>query len=148
MTCWIIFDIYIQIHVNPHSLSHVHLVSQCQGCIIQHMSAQAVLFQTDAKTSYCPSVQFCVCVCPYVWFYTVVKWSGLFKAPLPILWHCQSLHPSASKQEQSSLPSFSTLSQTNAKLPLSAQISTSSSCHPDFLGFHRSRHCLHTTFGN
>ena len=40
----------------------------CQGCIIQHMSAQAILFQTDAKTSSCPPLQFCVCVCLYVWF--------------------------------------------------------------------------------
>ena len=26
--CWIIFDIYIQVHANPHSLSRVHLVSR------------------------------------------------------------------------------------------------------------------------
>ena len=71
-----------------------------------------------------------------------------FKAPLPILWHCPSLHPSAPKQEQSSLSSFSNLPETSAKLPLSAQVSTNSSCHPGFLKIHRSRHCLHTTFGN
>ena len=53
-----------------------HMFTWCQGCIIQHMSAQAMLFQTDAKTSYCPSLQFCVCVCLYVWFYMIVKWSG------------------------------------------------------------------------
>ena len=47
----------------------------CQAYIIQHMSAQAMLFQVDAKTSYCPSVQFLcmrVSVCVVLYGYQMV----------------------------------------------------------------------------